>query len=504
MKVNRVSIFIIFAILLFMFLSISEGINEEKTQEDIGLGKLYNKAIYMMLDDVCEIALSNNFDIQLAQFDAQLKAADLDDARSIYDTIVEVEAKYKDDELKSASTLSGTKAKMHNYDFGISRKLPTGTTLELDFENERSWTDSTTATVNPAHESLLKLTLKQELGKNFFGIEDRSNIKITKIDIENAEYTSLDKIEESLSQVQKTYWEIVKHLNIVKIRKDMVLYAQELFQINEEKIQKGIIESPQLLSSQANLRQKEIDLILAENDLYYYINKLKLLLNIQDKNKIILPKQEFDINVSKLDLDKTLRTAFYYRRDYSKARNEVESKRINLVMKKTSLFPEIDLEASVARNGLDDHFSQAINDITSEDNPEYFLGLKIRFPLENRQAKSEFNKAKIEDAKALLNLKKVEYQILIDIKDSVRNSNILGESLKRWLDVVKLQEDKLSAELKHYQYGRSDTDTIIKYQDDLLNSKILYTKAMLDYKESLIDVVSKQNLLLDNYWEKVL
>lgn len=218
----------IFFILIFLNFTLPVFSTEE-------LYKISN-ALYLTLDEVCELALNNNFDIQLAKFDVQLKETDLDKVTSIYDTVIEAEAKFKDDQKKNASSFAGTEFNTRNYNFGVSKKLPIGTTLELNFDNERSWTNSGYTTINPAHESLAKLTLKQELGRNFFGIKDRSNVKITKIDIQNAYYTSLDKIEQILSDVQKTYWRIVQYLDIVKIKKDMLLKAQELFQINKEKI----------------------------------------------------------------------------------------------------------------------------------------------------------------------------------------------------------------------------------------------------------------------------
>ncbi|MFH1339449.1 MAG: TolC family protein [Candidatus Omnitrophota bacterium] len=460
--------------------------------------------VRLTLEEVSALALSNNFDIQLAKFDAQYKETDLDKAKSIYDTVIETEAKFKDDQRKTASNFIGTKSETRDYNFGISQKLPTGTTLKADFDNRRSWDNSGYITVNPAHDSSANLTLEQELGKNFFGIADRSDVKITKIDIENAQYTSLDKIERMLSDVHKAYWRIAQYLSIAGIREEMLSEAERLFRINKEKFRRGIIEEPQLVASEVNVRQREIDLMLVRNELEYYINQLKLLLNLEDKDKIILPEESLDLAIQPVEFSQALETAFRNRRDYFMAKNEVGSKDIKLVMKKNNLWPEINLEASVTRNGLDRQFSEAVKGISSEDNPEYFLGLRIEFPLQNREAKSEFNKAKIEKAKALLSLKKIERLILVDINDSVRSCRILEQRANKQKKVVELQEEKLAAETERYKYGRSDTDTVIRYQDDLLLSRLLYAQALLDYKEALIDLSLKENVLLGRFWKDTL
>ena len=199
----------------------------------------------------------------------------------------------------------------------------------------------------------------------------------------------------------------------------------------------------------------------------------------------------------------SLKKAFESRRDYLKVKNEVKAKRIKLVMKKNNLWPEINFEGSVTRNGLDRHLEDAVKEISQENNPEYFLGLTITFPIENRSARSEYDKAKVEKAQALLDLKKAERKILIDIQDSIRECNIMRERAQRQKEVVELQDEKLSAELKRYNYGRSDTDTVIRYQDDLLLSKILYAQALFEYKKTLIDLALNENSLLDNYWQEV-
>ncbi|MFH1578376.1 MAG: TolC family protein, partial [Candidatus Omnitrophota bacterium] len=354
-------IFFIFIFLNFslLILPAAEDIISPAKEELLPQARQFPGGVYLTLDEVCRLALNNNFDIQLAQFDAQSKAEDLGVVESIYDTLISAEANLTDDQNKASSAFAGTKSETRNYNFGVSQKLPTGTTLGMDFANQRSWSNSAYVTTNPAYNSSVELSIKQELGRNFFGIEDRSNIKVTKIDIENAQYTSLDKIEGVLSEVSNVYWQVAQYRDVAAIRDDMLLKAEELYQANKQKILKGIIELPQLLASEANLKQKEIDLILAENKLQSYINELKLFLNLEDGDKLVLPKEELSLIIQPVKLSEALQTAFKYRRDYIKAKNEIIAKEITLVMEKNGLWPEINLEASVNRNGLSNHFSEA-------------------------------------------------------------------------------------------------------------------------------------------------
>ena len=64
-----------------------------------------------------------------------------------------------------------------------------------------------------------------------------------------------------------------------------------------------------------------------------------------------------------------------------------------------------------------------------------------------------------------------------------------------------MQEHKLSAEKKRFANGRSNSDFIIRYAEDLLNARLKVAQALYSYRASLIDLEAKKNTLLDTYWK---
>jgi len=73
------------------------------------------KEYHLSLDEVTKLALNNNFDIQLAKYDAWIARTDNDVARSIYDTMFEALVEYRDDESKQTSTIQEQPCKhLHN------------------------------------------------------------------------------------------------------------------------------------------------------------------------------------------------------------------------------------------------------------------------------------------------------------------------------------------------------------------------------------------------------
>ena len=470
---------------------------QENTTDAVTTPKTYA----LSLDDVSHLVLKNNFEIQLAQYDARITKTQKGVAESIYDTVINAEVKYKNNQLKRTSTLTGTKVIDNDYNIGLSKKIPVGTKLTANMDNNRHWANSPFVTLSPSHDSSLGLTVEQELGRNFLGIQDRGGIKITKIDIENSGFSSLDKIEDVLSQAQKAYWDLVLALEFVKIEEGIVRQAQKLYLLHQEKLKDGLVELPEALASEANYKDRLNELLVAENSAKTKANVLKLLLNITDEASMVLPTQQFALPEGREEVDKSLALAFSNRRDYKSAFNEIHAKDIKLSMSRNNLWPEIDLTASFKRNGIGDHFKQAIEQINQEDNPELFAGIVFNFPIENTKAKSELERAQFEKAKAILTVKLLERKIMVNVMDQVRTYNVLLERAHNYQYIAKLQEQKLSEEQKRFNYGRSSTDTIIRYQEDLLKAKWQAAQAASDVESALIDLWKNEGTLLHPYWE---
>ncbi len=195
-----------------------------------------------------------------------------------------------------------------------------------------------------------------------------------------------------------------------------------------------------------------------------------------------------------------LKEAIENRRDYKTIMNNIESKNIDIKIKKNSLWPEIDLEASFTKNGIKSNENNAWSDITRENNSETYVGINFNIPLENREARSELKKAQLYKEQLLLSFKRVERLILKEVHNRVRSVNSLKNQAELYNSIVELQQNKLHEETKRFNYGRSDSDTVIRYEEDLLNAELKLAITLYDYRISLVDLAITKNNLLDEDW----
>ncbi len=482
--------------------TLSDGIVAEAVTDTAIQPPAVQETIYRLsLDEATKLALANNFDIQLARYDAWIAKTEKGVAESIYDTIATAEVEYQNDQSKPTSTLAGTKTIDNDYNIGLSKKLPTGTTVSADMDNNRHWGNSSFTTSALTHESTLGLSVTQELGRNFLGVQDRGDIKVTLADIESTRYTSLYKIEEYVAGVRKAYWDMVLEAENVRIEEDMTAYAKRLYDLNQEKLKDGLAELPEAIAAEANYRQMENNLRLARNQFEARMNALKFLLNVTDETVRLDPTDTFAVGPGANALAPALNDAFTHRRDYQKAKKEIEAKDLTLSMKKNSLWPEVNLTATLKRNGLGDHFRQSARQIADEDNPDFFAGLSVTFPLENTEARAKLKAAELEKAKVLIDLKRIERRIAVDVIDQVRACNVFQEVAVSSEAIAALQAQKLAGEEKRFQSGRSDTDTLIRFQEDLLKARQADAQAKHRYHQALEELSLRTATLLDSYAE---
>jgi len=447
------------------------------------------------IKDVRLIAISNNLDIKLAQLDSKIKGTELSYKEAVFDTILNGEIGYTNDQRKSASALSGTKSLTNEYNAGIDKKLRSGTDVEIDFTNKREWTDSQYVSTNPYHDAQIEVSLTQPVAKNFFGLIDRGNIEIVKWEIKNAELDSYIKIEDAMVLAEKAYWELVLAQEEFKIKKEMLKKAIRLFNQHRRKLKIGLVETGDVLASEANMYVRGSGLLMASNELKTAEELLKLRLNMKNEARLS-PLDSLKGPAFDADFLESLIAAFENRRDYKTKKNVIEARNIKLKMKSNSRFPEIDLKATFATNGIDTRYGRAIEGVYEDSNPKYYVGIEFTYPLENSAANSEFEKATLEKTKAIVNLQKTEREIISDVDEGFRKLSVDKVNLSKMERVENLQKGKLSQEEKRFRYGRSNSDTLIRYQEDLLNASLMTKRSYLDYRISILDLLAAEDSFL--------
>ena len=458
----------------------------------------------LTLKQALKIALEKNLEVKLAQLEAEKGQTHIDSAESTFDTTASATADWKEDRDKPASTsLSGTKTITGNLNAGLTKKIITGTTLDLQFKNIYKETDATSSALKTYWDPKLELNITQPILKNFFGVNDRNNLKVGELKNLLSRYRSQDQMETALSQISKLYLDFSAAEETLHIKKEALEHAKKLYAANKKKLKLGTIEETDLLASEANVLSRENDTLISKNNWELAHENLKVAL--EEKTAVVfVPKDPVTFHEETFELAKSIEEAFKNRKEYLVAQKDLEQKNISLSVSNNSLFPQLDLVATLASNGLDNDYPKAVNDIGSLNYPTYYAGITFKFPLENNSAKSTYDQNRIEKLTALYTFQKLQNEIHLDMAQHLKTLTTFALKAKSTDQINALRRKKMLEEEKKFNQGRSSINFVIQFQEDYLNSSIQKIQAMVDYEKEKLDFKKAQGTLLDEILKKTL
>ncbi|MEA3489293.1 MAG: TolC family protein [Candidatus Omnitrophota bacterium] len=454
----------------------------------------------LSLDECVRYSIYNSFEVKLARLDLLIAETDKMYAESVFDAFLFGSATYAEDKRQPISIFGGDDKQENFYSAGITKELLTGTELTAEWSDTRDWVNTPFVTRNPSHSAELTLEARQPVGKNFFGYIDRTNLSVTKLAIKNADLEMKDRIEDYIAKTEKAYWKLVFVKRTVDLRKNIADQARKLCETNKKNYNIGLIEKGPYYAAEANVIIRETDLGIAENNFRRAEENLKLIMNMPDPYRI-LPTDSFHREDIEYNLVECLNEAFEKRRDYKIRKRDVKIKNLTLKMRDNAKWPEIDLVATMAMNGVEGTFKKAFGKTTVADNTYYYAGVEVTIPVENREARSEYKKAAYEKEKAILAMKETERTIITEVGNSFRDLMTYNTSVSNMSEAVRLQSEKLEEEVKRFKYGRSWTKVLIDYQQDLLNAEMKEAIEFLARENACVELEKDMNVLFDKYEE---
>ena len=447
----------------------------------------------LSLNEAIRLTLKNNFDIETSRLQRKINVRDVTAEYAIYDTELSADFGYTVDEKENTLTFLEDKENTTAWNLGLSKKLPFGTTLSLDLNSSRN----STKTPGKYYIASETISITHPLLNNSFGFADKSNIKIVKLDVSQLDLGILNKIEKNIADTINTYWELVFAHKNLHSKQEALSFAEHFLEITQKQVNNGALEETDLFAAQANVEIAKRGLLNAKTSLANTSDDLKLAMNFF-KDLDFAPSEKLPEPENSLSREKALTNALENRRDLKQAHINSEKKDITINLKKNELLPQLDLIGTFTSNGLSRELADAMGESSGMDDPTYFIGLEITYPIENTKARSVVEQSQFEKAQAILQIAKTEKEIFVDISKAARNIDVIQKQCEHDRKTVELQKNKLNGEEKKYNFGRSSSDIIIRYEDDVINAKTQLFRTLTDYQKALVNLKLKENTLLDD------
>jgi outer membrane protein TolC len=423
-------------------------------------------------------------------------------SKSVFDTKLAAEANYTRNEFARSSAFFGTRDDETNWNIGLAKKLPFGTSAAMDWTNQRAQLfgvpvigGTTVFPTVPTYESVLQFSVAQPLMKNFAGLNDRSDVAAAKKELTSADLLSKYQIATIAHQALSYYWQWVVSYAFMSSWGEAVSNSVNFLNITLERKRLGTVEETDVLAARANLIGRRNGMIRARRRVILMETELRKVLGYPEDDHYS-PRDKYPRYIQKIytNKDSAIYAALENRWDYLAEQEEVERQNIKVVSSKNKRWPELDLVGTLAVNNLTSSYSRTMGGVS---NPLYMVGATFSIPLENRAARAEYKQARHEKAKAVINLKKMENDISNDIAELFKRIQLNKKILNNSRSQVRMQRDKLHLEVEKYRMGRSNSEFIVLYQNDLLSGELVEFDAWADYLQSVLDLKLADNTLID-------
>jgi len=458
----------------------------------------------MSLRSCIERTLADNLEIRFERINPGILNWGVVQQEGVFDPAFVAAANYND-----ASTPLSTGGFKDTREFspslGLAGVLPTGTGYGLSVNDSRT---GGTGINDYLYTGDATLKLNQPLLKNFGLDPNLAQIRIYRkrrdIATQNFAWLVMNKI----SEVSRAYYELVFAIEDHKAKLEDFGRAKRLLDENRKRVQVGVMSPLDVTQAEAGVAEREESVILAERAIKDNENTLKRLITSDVRSfqgDTLIPVDYPLVEMVEADVARSTRAALEQRPDFIAIKHEVDRRNILVKYNRNQLWPELDLQASYGVNGMaNSGFHTLTARQLGNDNTAWGVGLSVSFPLGNRQARANYNIARLDREQSLLTLKRLEQDIVVAVDNAVGR---LQTNLKR-VDATRaasrLAEESLKAEETKLRAGTSTSFLVLQAQSQLATARSAEIRARSDYSESLVELsrvegslLQKNNIVLD-------
>jgi outer membrane protein len=486
----------------------------------------------LTLDDAVKAALDHNLNIEVTRLNPQINDLAYASIASTYNLALTSQVASQSQAIASTNSTAGG---------GTGASIDTGTTIfnggitqnvrwggggyVLTLNNNRGTTNATTATVDPQYNTNWSAQYTQPLLRGMRIDATRQALKVTKLtrDVSDIELKAL--ITNTLSSVREAYWNYVFAVQSVEVAQQSVDLAAQLVSDNQTRVQVGTMAPIDVIQAQSQLATARQNLAAAQSTMYTNELALKQLIVGGTADPLwTLTLDPIDRPVftpETVDIQGAIRRALSERTDLAIAKKNVEANEITVNYLHDQLLPQADLVANYGLVGLGGTqlvragtgiggaanpvistvpggYGDALSSLWRGNYPRWTVQLNVSYPLGNSSQEVNVARSKIQLNQANAQMRQVELQLATEVTNAATavQSNI--ERVQAAQAARDLANQQLEAERSKFQVGMSTNYLVIQAQRDLATAQNNELQAILNYRNSLVELDRLQQTTLQN------
>ncbi|MEK7854353.1 MAG: TolC family protein, partial [candidate division NC10 bacterium] len=447
------------------------------------------------LRDAILQALRQNLDLLIEGYNPRARTQEVTREDAAFDPAAFATLKYNETKTPSGSTVGGFTAFAHSEretetgNVGVRKRFTLGTQLELALNNDRTDFNSASQVVNPGYRTDLTLSLTQPLLKNF-GVEaNETPLRLARGNLSIAQSVLAQRVQTVVAQVEAAYWDLIFAIDDLEARRRSLRLAEAVVRLNQARVRAGVAAPVEVTQAEATRAARVVDIITGEKAVRDAEDGLKRAMNFGlapgEPEFTIQPTDRPTVLGGPVPLEESLKAARERRPEVLQAQEQVRNQEVNYRFTRNQLLPTLDLVGKIGTNGLGSTFNDDFDRAATGTFPTVEVGLLFEYPLGNRAARSEVERARLLLEQARTSLRNVDQQVSVEVREAVRQVRTTLERIEATQRARELAAEQLRIEERRLQAGVSTTFQVLQFQDDLARAEANEIRAATDYRKAL-------------------
>lgn len=446
--------------------------------------------VLLTLDESIEWALAESDSVISARLRSLVAQADTDIARSRYDTRFQAFAQYEDAGLpmRGNPLIQGSESTVA--EAGLFRTLPRGTDIGLQTDVGRFRYDSEPGFPLPPEliMATTRLSITQPLWRNAWGALDRAQNRAAQARFTASELNFDDAREAIAGLVHSLFWQVYMAEANAEANARSLDWASRLAEISEQRYADRLIDKSDLLSAQAAvaIRQAESlqDRLQVDQIRLQLFEVIGWPVERWKYTQFVYPDSVSESLLAEEDLDvqTVFAEALSQRSDYQALNYEREAWLKDAEIARQAGRPGVDLQATYGV-GAD---GPASRDAWGADETAWSVGVSVDVAIGQRAERARREQARLNQELVEVRQQQMARQIYRELAESRRGYEAALAKREATGRAVALYQRRLALEEERLAQGRSTTEQVIRFRDELERAEHQYivTRADLEMAQA--------------------
>ena len=491
----------------------------------------------LSLKDAIRLALTNNLEITIEDFNQELDRERSVTTRGFFDPILNFRFGLQSSETLSTNLLTAGAAETFIvdgfvWDQSVDQNVPGGGRLNASFGNNRRATnDNTFSTINPEFASDFSLGFTQPLWRGFLRTATDRELKLINLDSEISDSQFRQRVSEIVQQVENQYWELVFTIENQETRRQSMSLAVVQYENNRKRVEIGVLAPIEVTAARAEVSIREQEMIQAEVQIVNAQNALKRLLAADPQDSIwnltLIPTEAPKTEQIGIDLHQAIEAALSRRPELEQMKLELGKNDVDQEYYQRESKPAVNLQVSFGSTGragtvfdivpvfdedgevIDQervpapdspafgNFIQSIDQVFRFNFTNWAVFADVQIPLRNRTANGQLAQVGLARERLLSQVKNQQQLIMVDVRNAFEGLSIQRKSLEAASVARQLSQEQLDGENKRFEAGLSTNFEVLRFQRDLAQARVQELRALVDYQLALTALEKAMDTIVD-------